>query len=368
MSALDLAAATRKGAPMLWVYDFDEWSCCLLWSAVEGADIYAVQMRDVNAEGETGVPQWKTLADALTGTTVRKKKLAAERRYEFRVAAMLDNVKRKSTFTLGTNQNKDTKIAGPYSAPARLEARTQAAMAPPTVFESDGSSATVRWAGGAGGPFALQYALAGDGDALKHNGGGPWTLAAASIAGDTARKKNLRPGRRYSWRVKPSSAPNALWSRASPPTLVPLPHPFMARVFGKALEDNRGGARPADVALAGRLVVVVASASWCDACRALEPALRAAYAALRDEGKPVEVVWLSEENDAAAHAKTRSAMPWLAVPYGAPEREDALEHFKCTQIPKIVVLNSRGRVVEADAGADLAGDFDAWLAKAQEMA
>lgn len=122
-----------------------------------------------------------------------------------------------------------------------LEKRLEAAMAPPVVWESDGESATIRWSGGVG-PFSLQYALADDEAALTHNGGGPWKLAAAKIAGRTARKKNLVAGRRYAWRVKSAAAPNCAWSRACEEAMIPVPHPFMSRVFGDRLTDKSGGA------------------------------------------------------------------------------------------------------------------------------
>ena len=111
MSALDMAAAVKKGAPMMYVYDFDENSCMLVWSKCATAKAYTIQMRIV-AEEDCGMPQWKTLSSTLSARRVRKNKLEPGTAYEFRVAPMVENKKVKSTFTLGTKQDKDVFVTG----------------------------------------------------------------------------------------------------------------------------------------------------------------------------------------------------------------------------------------------------------------
>jgi len=280
-SMMDAAAAVKKGAPFCHVYDFDATSACLLWSTIAKAPCYTLQMRVVTEGG--GFPQWKTLSASVKGQRVRKNKLDADKAYEFRVAAMVENVTTKSTFTLGTQQDKDALKAGAYSAPALLQKRSAPALAAPVVFDADGDSATVTWSGGSP-PFALQYALADDEAALGVNGGGPWKLAAARINGHVARKKNLQSGKKYAWRVKESDAPNCAWSRACDESPIPVPHAFMPRVFGEFLADKGGAKRPTGIALAGKVVAVYAGASWDDGSNEFEPRLAKDYAALKAAG------------------------------------------------------------------------------------
>ncbi|KAH8053814.1 C2 domain-containing protein [Aureococcus anophagefferens] len=299
-SMMDAATAVKKGAPFCHVYDFDATSACLLWSTIAKAPCYTLQMRVVTEGG--GFPQWKTLSASVKGQRVRKNKLDADTAYEFRVAAM----KR--------------------SAPA---------LAAPVVFDADGDSATVTWSGGSP-PFALQYALADDEAALGVNGGGPWKLAAARINGHVARKKNLQSGKKYAWRVKESDAPNCAWSRACDESPIPVPHAFMPRVFGEFLADKGGAKRPTGIALAGKVVAAA--------------------------GKPFEVVWLSEENDEFEHARHQASIPWFSVPYKRAERETALEHFHISSLPRLVIISPAGKVLVDNAAADVATNFDAWVA------
>ncbi|KAH8054645.1 C2 domain-containing protein [Aureococcus anophagefferens] len=251
--------------------------------------------------------------------------------------------------------------AGAYSAPELLQKRSAPALAAPVVFDADGDSATVTWSGGSP-PFALQYALADDEAALGVNGGGPWKLAAARINGHVARKKNLQSGKKYAWRVKESDAPNCAWSRACDESPIPVPHAFMPRVFGEFLADKGGAKRPTGIALAGKVVAVYAGASWDDGSNEFEPRLARDYAALKAAGKPFEVVWLSEENDEFEHARHQASIPWFSVPYKRAERETALEHFHISSLPRLVIISPAGKVLVDNAAADVATNFDAWVA------
>ena len=144
----------------------------------------------------------------------------------------------------------------------------------------------------------------------------------------------------------------------------------------------------------------VGSVHWPRA-RRFEPSLARAYATLKDAGRPFEVVWLSEENDKADHANHLLKMPWLAVPYDAYERENALEHFKIQGrsrprgdssgargppgvdlenasppdpthtlgIPKLLIISPKGKVIEYNGTEcpDVAAAFDAWADAASKM-
>ena len=300
---------------------------------------------------------------------------------------MEKNERQRTTFTLGTKQDAlSGLVPAAFSAPVLLQKRSEPALDAPSVFDADGVSATVkraaarafrapsrapttprrrRWSGGSP-PFSLQYALADDEAALGINGGGPWVLAAARINGHVAKKKNLKSGKRYSWRVKMSDAPNCAWSRASDEYQMPVPSPFMPRAFGEFLADKGGAQRPTGVALAGRIVAVLASASWCDASKALESQLLEVYATLRAAGKPFETVWLSEENCDADHAKHLASRPWLSVPYHRCEREQALEHFHISSIPRLMILSPAGKILaDNTTPADVTAGFDGWLAAAK---
>ena len=233
-----MAALAEFGAPpaACAVYDSDATSACVMWSAAPRAASYAVQMREVGAEA------WTTLSTTLKATKVRKNKLAPSTAYEFRVAAV-----------------DGGGAVGEYSGVAAVASREGVEQQPaPVVSGVDGEGVTVSWSGGVG-PYALQYAAEED---LGQDSATPWKLAAASVTGTAAKKRNLEGGKRYAFRVKPADAAGYDWSRASEAALIPRPAPFMSRCFGTDLVNRGGATKATGPSLAGKVVAVYASANW----------------------------------------------------------------------------------------------------------
>lgn len=73
-------------------------------------------------------------------------------------------------------------------------------------------------------------------------------------------------------------------------------------------------------------------------------------------------MWLSEENDEFEHARHQASIPWFSVPYKRAERETALEHFHISSLPRLVIISPAGKVLVDNAAADVATNFDAWVA------
>ena len=72
---------------------------------------------------------------------------------------------------------------------------------------------------------------------------------------------------------------------------------------------------------------------------------------------------LSEENCDADHAKHLASRPWLSVPYHRCEREQALEHFHISSIPRLMILSPAGKILaDNTTPADVTAGFDGWLA------
>lgn len=234
MASQALAACAPPAACS--IYDADAASACVMWSPSAGAASYAVEMRAAGDEA------WTTLSTTLKACKCRKKGLDASRAYEFRVAAV-----------------DAAGAVGEFSGIAKVASRADVAQQPaPVVSAVDGESVTVQWSGGEG-PYALQFAAEED---LRADATTPWRLAAASVNGTVAKKKNLDGGKRYAFRVKPADAAGYEWSRASETALIPRAAPFMARCFGTDLVNRSGGTKTTGPSLAGKIVAVYASANW----------------------------------------------------------------------------------------------------------
>merc|ERR1712048_254099 len=91
-----------------------------------------------------------------------------------------------------------------------------------------------------------------------------WTTASESIPLAGARKKNLKVGEPYAFRVKPTHQDglvNYAFSRASAWLSVATVSPAIEALFGKTLVNVKGERIPIS-ALAGKVIGVLASSSW----------------------------------------------------------------------------------------------------------
>ncbi|KAL1438536.1 hypothetical protein MTO96_047899 [Rhipicephalus appendiculatus] len=88
---------------------------------------------------------------------------------------------------------------------------------------------------------------------------------------------------------------------------------------GKTLLKKDGTTISADGALRNkRLICIYFAAQWCPPCRVFTPLLANAYRRAKDEGLPIEVVFVSSDrsgNDMSAYVKSDHE-DWPALPYG----------------------------------------------------
>lgn len=88
------------------------------------------------------------------------------------------------------------------------------------------------------------------------------------------------------------------------------------------------------------------------AAREFTRALADAHAALRAAGRPLEVVFLSNDATREAWQQSLREMPWLALPHEDPCIEALGASFGIRDIPTLVVLDQQGQVATRD-GVDL---------------
>jgi len=83
--------------------------------------------------------------------------------------------------------------------------------------------------------------------------------------------------------------------------------------------------------------------------------LKSVYEALLKDGKPFEVVFVSDDKDATQFGKYFGEMPWKAVPYESEERRGSISSkFSVMALPTLVVLNSQGKVISKNAQPEVA--------------
>jgi len=139
--------------------------------------------------------------------------------------------------------------------------------------------------------------------------------------------------------------------------------------FTELLGDKLLGAEGATStasALDGKVAVALYfSAHWCGPCRGFTPKLSQAYKdALKAKG--LEIVFVSSDRDQAAFDEYFGEMPFLALPYEARDKKNALsKKFKVQGIPTLVILDGKtGETITTDGREavmeDLAGENFPW--------
>jgi len=194
-----------------------------------------------------------------------------------------------------------------------------------------------------------------------------WMTVSKALAGPVARKRNLDPSGRYFFRVRPfwpendasddsgssSSSGSKEWA-FSPPNeqeFKPIPpaNPRFKQLLGSQLVDARGKNCPLDEKLAGKVVALYFSASWCGPCQQFTPQLASLYAQAQAAQLPFEVVFVSADRDEASFEGYLNHMPWCAVPFGAPERTSTPAQFQVAGIPHLKVFGPNGQLLDDDA-------------------
>lgn len=194
-----------------------------------------------------------------------------------------------------------------------------------------------------------------------------WTCVTSTLKGAIMRKKNLSNNTSYFFRVKPNTpADDYVTSLPSPAASLCDVSSQVAALVGGAGANlvNARGETVTAASLAGKVVGFYCSASWCGPCRNFTPRLAQFYAQMKQAGRPFEVVFMSCDRDPKSFADYLSHMPWLAVQYDSPAREQALGTLGVQGIPMLSIVAPNGKMVEANAvQKNLSGAaLDAWLA------
>ena len=118
---------------------------------------------------------------------------------------------------------------------------------------------------------------------------------------------------------------------------------------------NRSGKKIATgTALKGKMVAIYASASWCGPCRAFTPKLVEFYKSAA-KSAPVELIFLSSDKtgDAMMAYMKKDAMPWLAIPYDHPKREELTKKLGVSGIPNLYLFDAQGKMISENARWDV---------------
>ena len=119
--------------------------------------------------------------------------------------------------------------------------------------------------------------------------------------------------------------------------------------LGTEFVDKDGNKQGVESISGFKLIMVVYSASWWGGCGPFKANLKNLYEGWNKDGKNIQVVVVSGDQNEDGFKSTMKDMPWVAVPFGA--NKSAIEAvIPCTGYPTPGVVNgSTGAVIEPDA-------------------
>ena len=304
-------------------------SLVLRWKEFENATPpYTLSMKESNQE------EFTTLSSTIVSREIRKKNLQLNKTYTFKVTPTIS-----SSSSVFNNIESLSSSSSSYELVYSMKDEVKR-MLPPTLTTSEGDSITIGWDKLDGAEGYLMRFREFEGD---------WHVVNTMIKGSGVKKKQLDSKKKYFFSIKPVGLLEeydfSLSSKSMTPSGVPLVHPSITQSMPAQLIRANNSQIKLSNALDDKVLLLYFSASWCAPCRKFTPKIKELY-----DGKMFEVVFVScdhNENDMMGYFKS---MPWLAISYDDPAREELAGHFKVSGIPRLVVISSKtGLVLEQNA-------------------
>ena len=241
---------------------------------------------------------------------------------------------------------------------------------PPTLQERDATSLTIRW------HKPATYGLEGYKVRYRREGDLEWLPLSDKIhivKDNGVKKKNLEEGEGYYFSILPVySTDDTTWSwsassqRFSPATFTLSP--YLTNLFPPTLLSKKGQKTIATAeVLGGKVVAVYFSAHWCGPCRQFTPLLKDLYQQCVAVGKTFEIVFVSAdrtENDFLNYFNNDHGN-WTAVDFNDVKREQLMEIFKISSIPRLCILKPTGEILQDNVQASNLSleSVDMWISQ-----
>merc|ERR1712227_605855 len=115
------------------------------------------------------------------------------------------------------------------------------------------------------------------------------------------------------------------------------------------------------------LVCVYFSAHWCPPCRGFTPVLSKFYDEVNKDGKKLEIIFVSCDQDEKQFNEYHNSMSFIAAPWSF-DRQGCGQKMGVQGIPALMVMNKDGTVKSKNGRGDVSGGktpaevCDGWMA------
>ena len=125
----------------------------------------------------------------------------------------------------------------------------------------------------------------------------------------------------------------------------------LTELLGETLTTKEGQKKTVDILENAGLILIYFSAHWCPPCRNFTPTLIEFYNTLKNDGKNIELVFVSSDRSSSEYKSYYASMPWVALPFGSSKKSELSTRYNVSGIPKLVVIDptKKFEVVDAEA-------------------
>merc|ERR1712146_630671 len=102
------------------------------------------------------------------------------------------------------------------------------------------------------------------------------------------------------------------------------------------------------------VVCVYFSAHWCPPCRGFTPVLGKFYEEVNKDGKRMEIIFVSCDQDEKQFEEYHNSMPFIAAPWSS-DRQNMGQAMGVSGIPALMVMKKDGTVASKNGRGDVTG-------------
>ena len=142
---------------------------------------------------------------------------------------------------------------------------------------------------------------------------------------------------------------------------------WLNEYFGDQLVLADGSKVPVSNLKGKKVIGIYFSAHWCPPCRAFTPVLVKTFNTWQKEGKSIDIVFVSSDQNANAMANymEEMKMPWKGLPFSSSKKQALAQKYSVRGIPTLVIIDKDGKIItkqgRVDVAAKGAAAFDAWI-------
>ena len=112
------------------------------------------------------------------------------------------------------------------------------------------------------------------------------------------------------------------------------------------LNSKNGKISKEEIFKDNELIGIYFSAHWCPPCRQFTPKLAEFYNKINSNGKKLEIIFCSSDNDEKSFKEYYNLMPWTSIPFNSPVTSSLARNLWIFSIPNLYILDNQGNIID----------------------